>query len=48
MKCFLILGFAASNPKAVFEVVDGTFYGGSDLIGIVPFLSPGYSIGIST
>ena len=33
MKCFLILGFAAGNPKAVFKVVDGTFYGGSDIIG---------------
>ena len=48
MKCFLILGFAAGNPKAVFEVVDGTFYSSSDLICIIPFVSPAHSAGIST
>lgn len=48
MKCFLILGFAAGNPKAVFKVVDGTFYSGPDLIYIIPFVSPTYSARIST
>ena len=48
MKCFLILGFAARNPKAVFEVVEGTFYSGSDFICIIPFVSPTHSAGIST
>ena len=48
MKCSFILRFAPGNPKAVFEVVDGAFYRSSDLIGIVPFLSPAYSAGIST
>ena len=48
MKCFFILRFAGGNPKAVFKMADGAFYSGSDLIGIVPFLSPAYSAGIST
>ena len=48
MKCFLILRFAGGNPKAIFEVIDGAFYSGSDLICIVPFLSPAHSAGIST
>ena len=48
MKCFRILGFATSNPKAVFQVIDGTFYSGSDLICIIPFVSPAHSAGIST
>ena len=48
IKGFLILRFAGGNPKAVFEVVDGSFHSGSDLIGIVPLLSPAHNARIST
>ncbi len=48
IKGFLILRFAGGDPKAVFEVADGAFYSGSDLIGIVPLLAPAHNAGIST
>ena len=38
MECFFILSLTSSKPKAVFEMVDGTFDRGPDLVSVVPFL----------
>ena len=46
MKCFLILDFAAGNPKTVFKVVDRTFYSDFDFICSILFFSSAYSAGI--
>lgn len=45
---FLVLGFASGKPETTFKMVDGAFYSGSDLIGILPFGSPTQSAGISS
>lgn len=32
-----VLGSASGKSKAVFKVIDGAFYGSSDLIKLIPF-----------
>lgn len=41
-------GFSSGKAKAVFEVIDGALYCGSDLIRVIPFVSSSHGTGIST
>ena len=48
MECFFILCPAAGKSKAVLEMVDGTFYRGSDFVSAVEFGCSPKGAGIST
>ena len=47
MKCFFILRPTTGESKAVLEMVDGTFYRGSDLVSAVPLVRTPKGAGIS-
>ena len=37
MKCFLILSSSSCQTKIILDVLDISFYGGSDFVGVIPF-----------
>lgn len=37
VKCFLILSSSSGQTKIILDVVNISFYGGSDFVGVMPF-----------
>ena len=48
VKCFLILGSSSGQTKIILDVVNISFYGGSDFVSVIPFLCTTDSARIGT
>lgn len=46
VKCFVVLGPASGKSKAVFKVIDRTFYRCPDFVSTVPFIRSAQCAGI--
>ena len=48
VKCFLILSSSSGQTKIILDVVNISFYGGSDFVGVIPFFCTTNSSRIGT
>ena len=48
VKCFLILSPSSGQAEIIFDMVNASFYGGSDFVGVIPFFCTTNSSRIGT